>query len=75
MNPSKKKIMVCANCLRASCYYGEFYCEDYKTANTTIKTIGELRKLKLENSDYWKSETLQKVYGDPIPFGYSTEKE
>ncbi len=48
-------ITVCDNCLTASCWLGEFYCEQYKTAGTVEKTVAELKELNLEHSDYWKS--------------------
>jgi hypothetical protein len=46
-------VTVCSECLRASCWQGIFYCEDYKRARTTRKPIAELRALKLESPDYW----------------------
>jgi hypothetical protein len=46
-------VTVCDNCLQASCWQGEFYCDNYKTAGTTEKTRKELAKLALESSDYW----------------------
>lgn len=52
----ERTVTVCASCLRACCWLGEFYCEDYKTANVTQKTITELRRLGREHSDYWKPE-------------------
>jgi hypothetical protein len=53
MSLDDKKITVCNKCLRASCWHGFFHCEDYKTAGTIEKTIGELKKLNLEDSHYW----------------------
>ena len=50
------KITVCSKCLCASCWQGIFYCDEYKTAGTVEKTVEELTKLNLENSDYWKDE-------------------
>lgn len=49
-------VMVCAACLRASCWQGEFYCEDYKTADITEKPVSELRELRLESPSYWEGE-------------------
>ena len=48
------RITVCAACLRASCWQGYFYCDEYQQANTLQKTRQELEKLGYENSDYWK---------------------
>lgn len=49
-----KTITICDNCLRASCWQGYFYCERYKEAGTTEKTIAELKELALEHSDWWR---------------------
>lgn len=49
-------VTVCDQCLQASCWQGEFYCQEYKTAGTTQMTRKELAKLGRENSDYWMSE-------------------
>ena len=49
-------ITVCDRCLQASCWQGEFYCDDYKTAGTTRKTRTELAALGLENPSYWKTD-------------------
>jgi hypothetical protein len=46
-------VTVCSECLRASCWHGYFYCENYVRAGTVQKTVTELRALALENSRYW----------------------
>lgn len=51
-------ITVCAGCFCASCWQGEFYCEDYKDEGTTQKTRSELISLKLENSSYLKTDEV-----------------
>jgi hypothetical protein len=53
---TKETITVCSACLPASCWQGEFYCEDSKRAGTVEKTREELEALNLEHSDYWKQE-------------------
>lgn len=50
---ARELITVCSNCLRASCWQGEFYCEEYKTAGTVEKTISELYELGLEHESWW----------------------
>lgn len=52
----KKLITVCDKCLRASCWQGDYVCQDYMRAETTKITIKELVKLNLEHSDYWKTD-------------------
>lgn len=46
-------ITVCSACLCASCWQGEFYCDEYKTAGTVEKTIEELTALHREHPEYW----------------------
>lgn len=50
------EIIVCDQCLRACCWYGELMCEDAIVAGTIKKTIKELKKLNSEHSDYWKEQ-------------------
>jgi hypothetical protein len=55
-NSEDDLITVCDNCLTASCWQGEFYCENYKSAGTTQKTRAELRERKMEHESYWKTD-------------------
>ena len=48
-------ITVCAECLQASCWHGEFMCEDAANANIIQKTVKELRELK-KNNNWWEHE-------------------
>lgn len=51
-------ITVCSDCLRASCWQGYFFCDkalDPKSS-TVQKTRGELKKLALENPEYWRTD-------------------
>ncbi|MDP2815482.1 MAG: hypothetical protein Q8O19_02250, partial [Rectinemataceae bacterium] len=47
-------VIVCDNCLQASCWQGIFYCDKYETAGIIEKTVGELKKLGLEHPSYWE---------------------
>jgi len=47
------RVTVCDRCLQASCWQGEFMCDEARYAGTTTKTVAELRKLNLEHPDYW----------------------
>lgn len=49
-------VTVCAACLTAACWQGEFYCQEYKTANVVQKTRAELVALDREHPDYWDME-------------------
>lgn len=72
MNYTKPKdddlVMVCDACLRASCWYYEFPCEDAGTAGTTLKTVRELHAQDLEHYEYWSTEKIFEVYGGPTSF-------
>lgn len=65
-----KLIEVCDNCECASCWYGEFMCDYADSAGTVLKTVRQLIELDYEHEDYWSSETMTLVYGDPCPHGY-----
>ncbi len=54
MADDDRTVTVCGACLQASCWQGEFYCDDYKTAGTVEKTVAELRALNLEHPSYWE---------------------
>lgn len=58
------KVLVCNKCLRACCWYGEFMCDDAIGAGLKILTVGDLKKLKRESSDYWTDGKMIEIYGD-----------
>lgn len=58
-----KEIIVCDKCLKASCWYGDFMCEDAKSAGTKRIKISDLIKLNLEDSYYWSDMALLENYG------------
>ena len=60
----KKKVLVCSQCARASCWYGEFMCEDARGAGLRILTVSDLRKLDREHEDFWSDEKMIEQYGD-----------
>ena len=53
MRGDSRLIWVCDACLRASCWNGEFYCDDFKVAGLRQMSMRQLRKLKLEHPDNW----------------------
>ena len=56
-------VMVCDKCLRACCWYGEFMCDEARTAGLVIKQVGELRALNREHESYWSDEKMLEIYG------------
>jgi hypothetical protein len=65
---NSKLIEVCNMCMTASCWYGEELCDKSRYAGTTVKTVAELRKLKLEHQSQWTNEKLMEVYGEVPDF-------
>lgn len=53
---NNKKVTVCGNCFKASCWKGYFMCDESQFAGTVEKTIDELKELGLEDSDAWKDD-------------------
>lgn len=47
------EVIVCDECLQASCWQGEFMCDGSRDAGIGVLTVGELRKLNRENEEYW----------------------
>lgn len=70
-----KLIQVCDKCLTASCWYGEFMCDEARHACLTVMTIQDLRRLNLEHEENWSDEKMERIYGDPAPFGSAGSKE
>ena len=63
MAKRQRLITVCDACLRASCWHGIFFCDNYMTAGTTKKTSRELRKLNLEHPDYYSKKEVERHCG------------
>ncbi len=63
MNSANEMITVCAECLTASCWHGEFYCDKYKTADITKKTRKELDVLNLEHPHNYSRSKIAEVHG------------
>lgn len=59
--PPMLNITVCSSCLTASCWQGEFYCGEYKTAGTREMTVAAARSLNRENPCQWlKDENVKR---------------
>lgn len=57
-------ITVCASCLCASCWHGDFHCQNYQSANLKQVTRKELNVLGREHPHYYSDEMLKKIYGE-----------
>ena len=69
MMSDKRLVMVCAGCLRALCWHGEFPCDNAQSEDTTYKTVAELKSLGLEHPDNWSRAKMTDIYGDSNPHG------
>jgi len=62
-NPDRK-VTVCAACLTASCWHGEFMCEASRTADVTTRTVRELRALGREHPSNYSVAKVREVCGE-----------
>ena len=47
-------IRVCDNCKQASCWLGQYMCDNADYAGTIDLPVKELRKLNLEDESFWE---------------------
>jgi hypothetical protein len=57
------EVVVCSSCLTASCWHGEFMCQESQTANIKTMKARELRKLGIEHESNYSIEKLRLVTG------------
>ena len=67
-------ITVCGSCLQASCWLGEFYCDDYKTASIVNRTVRDLVKLNREHPSYWAKSRVKRTELDDGPDSVTRHK-
>ena len=64
MNPRVDYVVtVCAACLTASCWHGEFMCQRAANASVTTRLASELRALGREHSDHFSRESIREISG------------
>ena len=59
-----RQVTVCAECLKASCWHGEFMCDRSRSADITTRTVRELRKLNREHPSHYSVEKIRAVCGE-----------
>lgn len=59
----ERVITVCAECLRASCWHGDFYCDAYRNAGLVKKPESELERLAAEHPSYYAQARIEKICG------------
>lgn len=65
-------VTVCAECLTASCWHGEFMCERSRSAKTADRKASDLREARLEHADNFSPAKLLKVCGSVKWIGRET---
>ena len=60
---SAREVEVCSRCLRASCWHGEFYCDEWQIAGTATRTVAQLDALNRESPHHYAPEKIRDVYG------------
>ena len=69
MSPAERKkwldfeLEVCDKCLRAVCWWGIFYCDEYQEAGLTKMKVRELIKLGREHRSYLTPSMIEKHIG------------
>ena len=56
-------VIVCDKCLTASCWHGEFICQQSQSAGVTKKLASELKALNLEHPSHYSRKKLIEVCG------------
>ena len=56
-------VTVCAACLCASCWHGEFMCDAARSAGTTERRASELLAANREHSDHFSRDAIERVCG------------
>lgn len=62
-DPNDYDVTVCAECLTASCWHGEFMCQKAKGAGLVTKRASELRALDREHPDNFSCDNIELVTG------------
>lgn len=60
-------VTVCAECLQASCWHGEFMCDRSQNADTLDVPVYELQRMKREHPSHFSVENIAKVTGETPP--------
>lgn len=59
------EVTVCAECLTASCWHGEFMCDRSRHANVKSMRASELNVLQLEHPSNYSRQKIRLVTGEP----------
>jgi hypothetical protein len=57
-------VQVCDACFTASCWHGEFMCQQSEEAGIVELPISKLLELDREHPDNWSAAKMAEVYGD-----------
>lgn len=70
VDPNTRKVTVCSECLKASCWHGESMCERSRGANVTQRTVDVLRALNREHPSHYSVRKVRRVCGPEAVEGY-----
>lgn len=59
------EVTVCADCLTATCWHGEFMCPKAQESGITTRLASELRALGREHPDHYSREKIRRMTGAP----------
>jgi hypothetical protein len=58
-----RMVVVCSACFCASCWHGDFMCDDARIAGVVSKPVVELDQLKREHPDNYSEKRIKEIYG------------
>lgn len=61
--PGNHLVEVCDKCLCASCWHGEFMCQQAHHAGIVTKTVDQLDAMNRENPEHYSREKIYEVCG------------
>lgn len=63
LRDAERRVTVCAECLKASCWHGVFMCDLSFRADITTRTVRELDALGYEDPSHYSTERVREVEG------------
>ncbi len=60
---AERRVTVCAECLKASCWHGVFMCDKSDNADVTTRTVRELDALGFEHPEHYSAARVREVEG------------
>lgn len=61
---AERVVTVCAECFRASCWHGEWLCEESRHADLVDLPVSRLRELNREPAENYSTARVREVCGE-----------